>query len=395
MTYATEMREVEQNVQSNLTDRPKLSTGFSENYVASVGQVLDENLSISEQLVRGEGLWGQFSDSQFNYGDRNKEIMRLRKEGTVTDDEILAFTRTQGRNKHRITNYGMLAEYLQNERGLEIETNEDIDANMRQALKDRKEYAADVVARQNGFGAVGEVAGGFVGYGMEPITIAGVGFESVLLARSAYAMSQATTRIGRALQTAKAGVVAGAVSEAMIQPELFNWKEEIGVDMTWGDALMNIAAVAVTSGVIGSAAGFLSKGKGMTARDLTEVLSGLQREAKALNLDDEAVQALSQMQKEVETLPKGADVQEHMEGVDAAAERINNAKVERDIDENFDEGFSDADLEVEIQRMVDEGREGYAQFTGASGDMDFGKLTDYEMRMNERKEILSSCIGGG
>ncbi len=388
MSYETELREVENQNLLNSTDRPQMPTGFSENAVASIGQIMDENLSISEWIVRESGGW--------SYDERDQELRDLRKRGAIPDDVWINFTQPQGSSGYPTTNYNSLAKYANEEYGFEVATNEEIDGEMRQALKDRKEYAEGVFARQTGMGAVGEVAGGFVGYGIEPANVIGIVGESLLLSRSAFALSEATTRMGRAIITGKQALAAGVVSETMIQPILFNWHEEIGVDMDWVDALANISSVGVLSGVIGAGSGALIKGAGpeiFTAEDLAKVLRGL---SKANKETDEVMEAtVTRMREEAESLPSDTPIKEHFEKVDSTQNKINEEKIISEPEEVVHQGIdiSDAELEAEIQIMISEGKEPFALFEGNVGEMEFGKLVDYETKVAERTKIIKTCLG--
>jgi len=98
------------------------------------------------------------------------------------------------------------------------------------------------------------VSGSLVGFSLEPAGIAAIPLEGLMMGRAAFTLSQATTRLARASRIAGISATANMATEAAIQPIIFNWNEQIGVDMTWGDALMNIASVGVLSGAISGAA---------------------------------------------------------------------------------------------------------------------------------------------
>jgi len=159
--------------------------------------------------------------------------------------------RQHGRGRILKTDYNALAQYVNDRDGTNIRTNEQIDDAMRATLKERKAQADDIFRRQTGMGAMAQFAGGFAGYGLEPMNLAAMVAEPILLAKNAYALSQASTRLGRGLIAGRTAATVGIVSEAAIQPILFNWNEKIGEDMTWSDALVNIASVGVLSGSIG------------------------------------------------------------------------------------------------------------------------------------------------
>jgi len=55
--------------------------------------------------------------------------------------------------------------------------------------------------------------------------------------------------------------------------------------------------------------------------------------------------------------------------------------------------ISDAELEAEIQLMIAEGKEPFSLFESEVGDMDFGKLADYEAQIENRTKIIKKCLG--
>ncbi len=342
MSWAIAQREREQFEAMRSTDKPKLSSGYSENFIMGVGQTIDKALSISETFVRESGGW--------TYEARNKQINDLRKSDQITDEEVLKFTRSVGRSRTKQINYNDLTTYANEKLGLSIQTNEEIDNDMREGLKVRAEMAEEVFSRQSGMGFVGELAGGFTGYSLEPFNTAALIAEPIILGRNAYMLSQASTKLGRALVMAKTSAVVGMTVEAAIQPFLFNWHEEIGVDMSWRDALTNIAAVGVFSGAVGGLSGALSKPvTGITAKEFASLLSTIRKESKKIIDDDVVGDIVKQAENNLNGEKENVTAQDHFENIDAAEEKINNPESKGEVeDEVLTYDMLDPDPEFDV-----------------------------------------------
>jgi len=365
MSYETEQRQFEENVRNNLTPMPQLSTGYGQNLTVGVGQTIDEALSVSEWIVRDTGGW--------SYSDRDQKLRDLREEGKITDQEWIAFVKPDNRGM-MLPDYSSLADYTNRKYGTEIKNNKTIDSEMREALKQRKEYAQSITGRQTFMGGVGEFAGALTGYALEPAAIAAIPLEGYFIGRAAYQLSQATTRLGRASRVAGISAAANMATETAIQPIVFNWHEDIGVDMTWGDALFNIASVGLLSGVAtGMATGIRTKkgfrgeqlgslmeqelvraGNQIGVREVANILKQVRKAANEVSEDPEGEAFLKQTEYELESVTDNISARDHFERMDATEKRISEGVPIARQEEDLDYVIDDAQLESDFEsRMLD------------------------------------------
>jgi len=389
VSYETEQRQFDENVNANLTDSPKLPTGFSENYMMGIGQTIDQSLSISESFVRGFDIpfYGHVG-GDFNTADRDEELRSMRKSGLISDDEWMSFVTPDNRGI-KMPDYSAMAEYENRKHGTNFKTNKEVDAEMRDAVKRRREIAQSTFDRQSGVGFMGEFAGSLHGYVLEPAGLAAIPLEAVMLGRAAYQLSQAATRLGRAAMVG--GIVGSAnmATEAAIQPIVFNWHEDIGVDMTWGDALTNIVSVGVmTAGVAGIAKGTKFKrtfeaeqkvakqkqefikqygktayddvkaiyekptGEKITASQVATLMSLTRKTAKTVADDPETEAYLKHYENELNSVPKNVKAEEHFENVAAAESRVNDATPSPVKEEEIDYVIDDSVLDKQFEAMM-------------------------------------------
>lgn len=347
MSWAAEQRQYDQDIEANLITENLGVTGYSENFIMGVGQTVDRALTVSESYVRESGGW--------EYSPRDEELKALRASGEISDDEWLSFTRPVGRSRTRQTNYSELAQFANSKLGTEIQTNAEIDADMREGLKQRRAMAEDVFARQTGTGFAGEILGGITGYALEPANAVAMVAEPIMLARSAYLASMASTRLGRALVMAKTSAQVGVGTEMVIQPFVFNWHEEIGMDMGWEDALMNIAAVGLFSGVIGGAAGVLSKPvQGISATEMAGLFTQVRKVAKKV-VDEEAHGILEQAEAGLKGAEKQTTAKEHFENIDSAEKKFEEKTVDGPTADEMEFKFEDMAIDDDFDVLTSEG----------------------------------------
>jgi len=89
MSYEAEVRQLRQNSFLRMTDTPQVSSSVGDNFIYGVGQTVDYNLSISENIVRGFDI--PFTNirfgGNFDYDKRDDQLNAMRKDGTLSDDE--------------------------------------------------------------------------------------------------------------------------------------------------------------------------------------------------------------------------------------------------------------------------------------------------------------------
>ncbi len=365
MSYASEQAQFNEDVLNQSTTKPQVSSTFGENFIQGVGQTIDKGLSISSQIVRATGGW--------SLDERNDEIRAMRKSGEIDDDVYTSFIEADD-NGLRAPNYNALAEYLRS-KGSEIRTDKMINDDMRQTLKERTAIANDVFSRQGASGFVGEMAGGLVGFGLEPSMLAAVPLEAYFIGRAAFTLSQATTRLGRAARIGGISAATNAGVEAGIQPILFNWREEIGQDMSWSEAIINVASVGVMSGAITGLASSLKgkarfeaeqmeasikekmkvdNGESLDVREVASILKSVKKATKDVADDPETDAYIKTVTDELDSVPEGVTAKEHFERVEAAEKRVNSmeAIAKQEINDLEKDVIDSAQLDTDFETAI-------------------------------------------
>lgn len=369
MSYESEAAQFDENVALTSTDRPALKSGYAENFIFGVGQTVDKALTISESIVESVG--------GFSREERNKKLNAMRANGDLTDEEYQSFVEQKPRGRTR-PDYDGMAKYARS-KGLSIETDEELSSQMRDAVKERTALAQDVFSRQSGAGFAGEILGGFVGYGLEPANLAAIPLEAYYLGRAAYTLSQATTRLGRAARVAGISGAANMAVEAGIQPILFNWHEQIGEDMTWGDALLNVVSVgALSGGITGIASGARTKGRfadeqaqavkqqetivkndalrekiktegveSLNAKEVADILSDVRKASKDTVIDKEGDGFVGHIERELKSTDPNVSAKEHFEKIDAAEKKVNEYQAPPVAKEDLEPVIDDAQLDMD------------------------------------------------
>jgi hypothetical protein len=249
-------------------------TGFSEVFSASLGQVFDEELSISSALNR-EG-----------FSERNAKIDALAESGEISD--INRYRRMEDRQ----IDYDEAARELGRD---DIKTDEQLNLERNETLKARRQYAQDVVSRGTG---MAQFLGAMTGYMLDPINVATVGIAApAVTAKSA-------SVLGRAMMTSKNAALIGVASEIGIQTLVYQHKQAIDSPYTAGDALANIAFAATGAAALGFVEGGLSGWLGKVLKTSEE-----------LPETPEVTTAKDYLRRQHETL-KGAPVVERIDGED-------------------------------------------------------------------------------
>ena len=196
---------------------------FNDVFAASLGQVFDEELSISSMLNR-EG-----------FTQRKATVDNMIANGEIENAERY---RTKG-GRNRTLDYNKIAQDLGRE---DVKTDAVLNEERNATLKARREYAQETLSRGSG---TAQFLGAMNGYLLDPINAVTLG----LAVPSITAKGVGT--IGRiALATRDAAIIEGA-TELGIQAFVFEHKQDIDSPYSAGDALASIGLAAVGGGVIG------------------------------------------------------------------------------------------------------------------------------------------------
>ena len=198
-------------------------SSFGEVFAASLGTVIDEELSIS-QALNNEG-----------FRQRKKVVDELILSGDIQNYERY---RTKG-GRMRQLDYDRIAQDLGRE---DIKTDEQLHQERAEVLRQRREYSEDVVSRGSG---AAQFLGAMNGYLLDPVNILTVGIAAPATA------GKAVTTIGRvALATRNAAIIDG-VTELGIQAFVYNHKQDIDSPYSTRDFLANVGMAATGAGLLG------------------------------------------------------------------------------------------------------------------------------------------------
>jgi len=197
---------------------------FSEVFNASVGLAIDEGLSISGYL------------NNELYRERNQKINTLREEGFAVQ-------------KYRDRKGRMDYDRLSRDTDDFIQTDAVLHEKRNEKLRQRREYAEDVIERGSGYAQFFGMATGFM---LDPINIA------TLPIATAGVSAKGLGVLASAMNVAGREAALATSAELAIQPLVYNHKLDIESPYSVEEALMAIGGAAVGGALLGGAAGGLA-----------------------------------------------------------------------------------------------------------------------------------------
>lgn len=202
---------------------PIETPGFDEVFDAAVGQVVDEELSISSYL------------NMEQFDSRKQKVKQLADEGFDVDQ----YTNTSG-----VIDYDRISR----DTG-EVETDEQLFQKRNELLAQRRGYREDVLERGNGMAQFFGMATGLM---LDPLVIA------TLPVATAGVSLKALGVLGAAMTVAKREAALATASELGIQTFVYKHKHDIDSPYSAGDALTNIAIAATGASALGGITGGLA-----------------------------------------------------------------------------------------------------------------------------------------
>lgn len=196
---------------------------FWEVYSANVGTVIDENLSIS-RTINSEA-----------YRERSANIMAMVDSGEVSREII-----DRNRDKRGRVDWGRIADQLDDDR---VPTDQAIQDDINYTLKLRREYAQDVTDRGSGLATF---LGQANAYMLDPVNIA------TMFAGGAGIVKAGASGVNAVMQAGVRGGVLAAGSETLIQPLVYDWKNDIDSPYSGTDAISSIAMAAIGGAALDS-----------------------------------------------------------------------------------------------------------------------------------------------
>ena len=199
-------------------------SSFGEVFAASVGQVFDEELSISRSLNR-EGWQDRAAIS--------RSILEERDDLNKSD-----YIDRRGR-----FDYNKFAIDAHDER---VKTDELLEEERRNLLDMKRRYAQDVIDRGNG---MAQFLGSATGYMLDPVNIATMGVGTGVSAAKSVGVA------GRALMTARNTAALSIATELAIQPMVYEHKADINSPYSEQDAIQAILTATIAGGFMGAVEG--------------------------------------------------------------------------------------------------------------------------------------------
>jgi len=240
-------REVQQGItQASFVEE----ASFSQTFAAGVGQVFDEELSISSML------------NMQGFTQRKEQVKEL---GNSDAFNINEYTSAVGD-----VDYERISSDFPD---FKIKNDQTLFDERATLLKNRREYSQDVFERGNG---MAQFLGMATAYMLDPINIA-----TMPIATAGTSLKGLST-LGRAITIGKNEAGLAVAAELMIQPLVFQHKHDINSPFEFKDALVNIVTAATGAAAIGGLTGGISG-----------YIKAVREKTVDLPLDDDAVMALS------------------------------------------------------------------------------------------------------
>ena len=217
------LRDKRARAQQLIAYEPVETPEFQEVFDAAVGQVVDEEMSISAYLNMEE------------FDDRKRRVKQLAEDGL----DINKYTSITG-----VIDYDRIAR----DTG-QVKTDEELFQRRNDLLARRRQYREEVFERGSGMAQFFGMATGFM---LDPINIA------TLPVATAGVSIKSLGTLGAAMTVAKREAALAAASELGIQAFVYQHKHDINSPYSAGDALANIAMAATGAAVVGGITGGLS-----------------------------------------------------------------------------------------------------------------------------------------
>jgi hypothetical protein len=337
---------------------------FDEVFSASLGHVIDEELSISHMLNR-EG-----------WGERRERINGLIRSGEIPN--VDKYRTNHGRN--RVLDYDAIAKDLKRD---DIKTDAQLNHERNETLRHRREYYESTVSRGTG---AAQFLGAMNAYMLDPLNILTVG-----LAAPATTV-KATTTLGRVMLASRnAALIEGGV-ELGIQSMVYQHKQDIGSPYSASDALANIAMAATGAGVLGG-----------TTEGISGWLKQVLKKADELPQNADVVTAKAYLQRQQETLngaPKvdvnqakadilaqaGRDIAEQLENtpvtstakiaeLEAELKAINKGKIPKSMEKALAEEVHARQVESDVEYLKEMDRRGGEYAVATKEQSTYERLT--------------------
>jgi len=321
---------------------------FSEVFDAGVGQVFDEELSISSML------------NMEGWNKRKQQVKGLGESGKFNLEEYSSYTGE--------VDYEKLSSDFPD---FGIKTDRTLFDERAELLKKRREYSKDVFERGSG---MAQFLGMATSYMLDPVNIATMPVATMGTA------AKSLTTIGRALTVAKNEAGLAIAAELMIQPLVYKHKHDIGSPFEFSDAITNIAMAATGAAAIGAVTGGISG-----------YFKSVREKAVTQPLDNDSLaslQSLARVEDDLNIINKKLD----LEGERIARAKEQGFNINRKVFHGTDRDFTEFDISKAGERGDDFGN--YVYFSSspevASGfSVSLTKSDNFNRAIESLKESIS------
>jgi len=347
-------------------------SSVEENFTAGVGQVFDEESTISRVL------WNNGEQ------ERNQQIKDLAENGTIDEAVMSMFTekKLRGGRADKV-DYSAIAEYLNENKMLDesIDTDEDLDKVRNDELASLRNYRNQIFDTSLVGGSVARFAGSMVASGLDPVNAA------AMLIAAPVAGARA---VSRAMYTASAAGRAAALNMAVavpIEPFIHSWKETIGIgeQYTLEDSLFNIGASGVLGGAVGGIAAAVGKrftGDSIINKDYPSLVSHF----KKYGMDEDDAETMARFVDESnQAYDKNMSAKEFVEKTE-----LTQARMEEGIYKNEAPPKIDSEDTATLDALL-EGLEDDAHITLDDGTT--VSIKELGAKIDEEVEMLNGKLG--
>ena len=196
--------------------------------------MINQEMSISRHIANGA------------VRERNRALNKM------MDDFPEAREKYQGmshlRNNWLDWDYGALTKALNADFGTTLPTDEELNESIKRQNVAEYEAASKTIARA---GWAGDAIGLGVGFGLSMVDPPNLAIGMAIPGLGPAARMKDAGRAVRYKSIAFRSTAAGVAAEAVMQPVIKGWKNELGVEYTWGDAFANSALGVVAGTTMG------------------------------------------------------------------------------------------------------------------------------------------------
>lgn len=227
MPLTTPIEEYQNQIHAMPSAQNLPESGFAENWSASLGLSLTEDLPILSRMIPS-------ATAQM----RAKQLYDYAKQYPELDEYMQKAWLSEGEDMERA------AHYAHDVLGLtDVPVRADYEKRKDEEYDDYRQYTKSVQDRQNGWGVIGQFAGSAHASQLDPLYM--LGFFT--------GYGGASTVLQAATRTA---IIEGAL-ETVATPFIMDWKDTVGANYGMSDALTSILVTMGTAGTLGATGKFL------------------------------------------------------------------------------------------------------------------------------------------